>query len=122
MVEYMEWDEAEFLKRTDAYIPELECIVGKLSVDSIFKSLHSVLKSDVLSPTDHAIATIDGAAYEFFAHGREAYDDAINKLQLISNEFQIRPTGIFKTYDMRVEEWKSIHDPSSLEITSSDSC
>lgn len=122
MVDFMRWEEAEFLKRTDAYIPEINCIVGKLAADSIFKSLHCVLKSDVLSDTDHALATMDGAAYEFFAFGRETYEDAMEKLRLIALDHQIRPTGIFKTYDMRVEEWKITHEPESLENTSSDNC
>lgn len=117
MVPFMNWEEAEFLKRKDAYVPEIDCIVGKLAEDSIFKSLHCVLKSDVLSPTDHAIATMDGAAYEFFPYGRQYYETAMEKLKLVALEHNIRPTGIFKTFDMRVEEWKMTHDPTSLEIT-----
>ncbi len=105
MVEFMKWEDAEFLKRTDSYIPEINCVVGKLDETSIFKSLHSNLKSDVLSPTDHAIACMDGAAFEFFAHGRTVYDTRIAQLQQVAQEMHIRPTGVYKTFDMRVEEW-----------------
>lgn len=122
MVDFMKWEDAEFLKRTDMYLPEIDCIVGKLSEDSIFKSLHSVLKSDVLSDSDHAIATMDGASYEFFAFGRAIYDDRMEKLKIVAARHQLRPTGIFKTYDMRVEEWLLNHRPESLEDTSSNSC
>jgi hypothetical protein len=117
MVDYMEWESAEFLKRTDAYIPEIDCIVGKLDESSIFKSLHSNLKSTVLSPTDHAIACINGACFEWFAYGREHYDMRTEQMRRVCVAASIRAEGAYITFDQRVEKWLAEHRPEQVEIT-----
>jgi hypothetical protein len=106
-----------FLKRTDAYIPEIDCIVGKLDESSIFKSLHSNLKSTVLSPTDHAIACINGACFEWFAYGREHYDMRTEQMRRVCVAASIRAEGAYITFDQRVEKWLAEHRPEQVEIT-----
>lgn len=103
LVEFMRWDDADFLKRTDAMIPELGYRVGKLDEMSIFKSLHSNLKSDVVSPREQTTSCMNGAAFEWFAHGREVYDLRTSQLKIIAEKHNLMPPGIHLSYDDRLK-------------------
>lgn len=107
MKEFMHWDDLDFLKRSDSYIPEIDAIVGKLEYNSIFKSLHSRLDTKNVSKEEHATAVLEGAAGEFFLHGKEVYDNIITKLILVEQEHNLYVPGLHKTFEDRVTEWNA---------------
>jgi hypothetical protein len=72
--EYMMDEDADLLKRSNVYCEETGMIMGALDEDSIFKSLHCVIKSSALTPEQQAMENIDGALREWFSHGREVYE------------------------------------------------
>jgi hypothetical protein len=72
--EFMEFNETDFLKCVNRFDPDLGHNVAQLSEDSIFKSLHRVLASKVLSREEAAAQNIDGAMREWFFHGREKFE------------------------------------------------
>jgi hypothetical protein len=71
---YMLDEDADFLKRKNIYNEELDMYFGALDENSIFKSLHTVLKSKALSTKEQAMCNIDGALREWFAYGKEHYE------------------------------------------------
>lgn len=83
--EYMHDLDADFLKRKNVTIPELGICIGALSEDSIFKSLHSVLKSSAVTTTQQSMSNIDGALREWFAHGREVYEKRRVQMNEVAN-------------------------------------
>lgn len=105
MVEFLHWDDMDFLKRSDQYIPEIDQIVGKLELDSIFKSLHCRLLTKGVSKEEHASSVLEGAAGELFLHGRSVYEDVVSKLSLVAEEHELYVPGLVKDFDKRVEVW-----------------
>ncbi len=71
---YMNDSDADFLKRHNIYNSDTKMIHGALDETSIFKSLHTVLESKVVSLEDQSISNIDGALREWWQHGREVYE------------------------------------------------
>jgi len=109
---YMNDRDVDFLKRHNVFNPDTGLIHGALQEASIFKSLHSVLKSKVVSPQDQSAMNIDGALREWFQHGRDKYE--LRRQQMIQvaekanlshmcSELQI-------TYDQRLDMFKEKYD------------
>lgn len=73
-VPYMNDADADFLKRHNRFNPDTQLIHGLLDEDSIFKSLHTVLKSKAVSPLDQSAMNIDGALREWWQYGKEMYE------------------------------------------------
>jgi hypothetical protein len=84
-VAYIAHNDADFLKRKTRRDPlfaykDNEGVVQKniwvamLDEDSILKSLHSNLASKELSPEMVSVSCIEGAAREWFFHGKEVFD------------------------------------------------
>lgn len=71
---YMNDLEADFLKRENKFNADTGMIHGALSEESIFKSLHAVLESNVVSLEDQSAGNIDGALREWWQHGKEVYE------------------------------------------------
>jgi len=71
---YMNDEEADLLKRKNIYSSDTGRIMGALDEDSIFKSLHSVLRSKAITKEQQAMQVIDGALREWFSYGREHYE------------------------------------------------
>jgi len=109
MVKFMHWDEADFLKRKDSFIPEINMHLGKLDEDSIFKSLHSNLRNANLSREELAIACMTGAAHEWFAHGREVYETRIGQLKEVAREHHLDVKALDYSFDDRVNMWQMAH-------------
>jgi hypothetical protein len=101
---------ADFLKRVSVYIPEIDTTIGALSFTSLLKSLHSNLKSKNATPEEVAASCLDTAAHESFAWGRSFYDDVTPKLQQVARMANISAPGTFRTFDERVEAWKSKYE------------
>jgi hypothetical protein len=87
--EYMIDEEADLLKRKNIYNKDLGMFVGALSEDSIFKSLHSVLKSKELTPDHQAAINIDGALREWFFHGEELYERRRAEMKRVAEKADI---------------------------------
>ncbi len=73
-IPFMKDEDVDFLKRKNVYNEDLGLLMGALDEDSIFKSLHAVLRSKVLTNNEQCACNIDGALREWFCHGRETYE------------------------------------------------
>lgn len=104
-VAYMDFADVDFLKRRDVYHDYLETSFGALDEVSIFKSLHCVMRSKVLSMQEQCSANMEGALREWFFHGRETYE--LRRLQLVevAREAQIAVRGLELSYTERAAQW-----------------
>jgi len=71
---YMNDLTADFLKRENIFNPDTGMIHGALAEESIFKSLHAVMESKVVSLEDQSAGNIDSALREWWQHGRDVYE------------------------------------------------
>jgi len=109
---YMTDDEADLLKRANVYSEDTGMIMGALAEDSIFKSLHAVLKSKALTREQQAMQNIDGGLREWFSHGRDTYEHRREQMKEVANRADIIHgcTGIHETYDDKLQKWKQKYD------------
>jgi hypothetical protein len=89
-IPYMRDQDADFIKRHNKWIPELRTFVGALDEDSIFKSLHSNLKSKALTPAELSATCIDGALREWFFHGSAKYNQRWQEMNTIAERANIK--------------------------------
>lgn len=119
-VEYMNDADADFLKRKNAFLPELGHYVGQLAEDSIFKSLHSNLKSKAVSSDEVAAGNIDGALREWFFYGREHFEKRRMQMIEVAKSMPIKPSTLSEDFDSRKEEWLKRYHPQSGSISKED--
>lgn len=105
---YMKDEEADFLKRSSIYNPDIGLTMGALSEDSIFKSLHSVLKSGSITVEQQSMQNIDGALREWFFHGRDTYEKRREQMIEIAKRADITHgcQVIHESYDDRLMTWR----------------
>ncbi|QIN96625.1 MAG: hypothetical protein 1 [Marnaviridae sp.] len=105
---FMSDADADFLKRKNVYCPETGYIMGALDENSIFKSLHSNLKSKANTREKLAADNIDGALREWFNHGRETYELRRQQMNRVAEEADISHmcSQLDKDFDYQVERWK----------------
>lgn len=117
--EFLNADDFEFLKRETVYIPEIDCHVGALQTDSIYKSLHMYLrgKSCENSEEEACALNIDTAMREFFNHGREIYEEQRVILKRIAEKAKLNGfcMELDVPFDERANMWKQKYDPESLD-------
>ncbi len=82
---YMQDHEADFLKRHNIFNVDTGLIHGALDEASIFKSLHTVLESKVVSLEDQSISNIDAALREWWQHGREVYEKRREQMREVAS-------------------------------------
>lgn len=113
---FMHDGEADFLKRFSVYHEKLNCTLGALDNDSIYKSLHAVLKSPFLSPRQQAMANLETAAAEWFVHGEAVYETKRQQLLAIAriHEMDCGCPSLKLSYDDRVIQWKERYPDQSL--------
>jgi hypothetical protein len=87
-VAFMVDEDVDFLKRKNVFNPRLGMFMGALDEESIFKSLHSVLRSKAITVAEQSAQNIDGAVREYFAHGEVVYEQ--RRLQLAEVARQCR--------------------------------
>lgn len=111
--EYMTRKESHFLKRESKILGDTNLLCGALEEDSIFKSLHCVLKSRAVTTMEQSICNIDGAAREFFFHGPEVYETRRLQLIEVAERHNLRPLcpGLELTFDDRLTKWKEQYVP-----------
>lgn len=109
---YMTDEDADFLKRHNLYCEETKLIHGVLDENSIFKSLHSVLKSKSVSPLDQSAMNIDGALREWWQYGREMYEKRREQMKDVALQTNISHmcTELDVTYDDRMEMFNKRYD------------
>lgn len=107
-VPYMKDEEADLLKRKNVFCEETGKIMGALDEDSIFKSLHAVLKSKALTEEQQSMVNIDGALREWFNHGPDVYEKRRLQMVEVAKRAGISHgcPGIHVTYEDRLNEWK----------------
>jgi len=118
---YMNDSDADFLKRKNVYNKETGLIHGALDESSIFKSLHTVLKSTI-GDKAHAAGNIETALREWFHHGREIFTKRHKQMIMIAEKAQLQnlmvdineDTGVvmnslYDDYDVRLAQFKAKH-------------
>lgn len=107
-IPFMRDCDADFLKRKNVYCAQTEHVMGALDEDSIFKSLHSNLKSKENTREKLAADNIDGALREWFNHGQEVYELRRAQMQEVAKRANIDHicTQLDKDFDYQVEHWK----------------
>lgn len=107
--DYMQDKEADLLKRANIYSEDTGMIMGALDEDSIFKSLHAVLKSKSITREQQAMQNIDGGLREWFSHGRDVYEKRREQMKLVAERADIIHgcTVIHESYDDRLQQWRS---------------
>lgn len=113
-VAFMNRYEADFLKRRDRYDEDLGCYVGMLDENSIFKSLHCIIKSKVVPAEDVAVMNIQGALREWFFHGREVYEKRREQMREVASRANYTIPDVDFDYDYRIVEWKAKYQPETL--------
>jgi hypothetical protein len=110
--------DACFLKRNVVWNTEANCWFGALEEDSIMKSLHSVVRSKACSKVEVAVQNIDGALREYFFHGKEVYEDRLEKLKEVARRTDLTTccTGLHLTYEDRMAAWKELYQPPELSV------
>jgi len=113
--EFLNIEDADFLKRQSNFIPEIGTRIGKLTEQSIFKSLHCNLKSKTETPVTVAISCVETALHEWFAHGREVYEDRRAKMQQVCEDLDLPIPAVHYSFDSRVQMWKDKYGTSDLD-------
>jgi len=118
---YMKDSDADFLKRKNVFNPETGLIHGALDEDSIFKSLHTVLKSNI-GVKIHAAGNIETALREWFHHGRDVFTlrhkqmiEIAERAKLqnlcmdVDEETGVVMNSLYDDYDARLAQFKAKH-------------
>lgn len=105
-VPFLEYENTDFLKRKSNFIPEIGCAIGMLDEDSIFKSLHSNIKSPNVTKREVSHSCVEGALHEWFAFGREHYEKRRAQMQEVCELAQLPVAALEVTFDERVAAWQ----------------
>ena len=107
VLDFMDSADADFLKRSSQYIPEIDTTIGKLDEMSIFRPLHANVVSKKSSELEIATASVQTALHEWFAHGREVYEKRRSQLQGVCDECNLPVSALEISFDDRVSHWLS---------------
>jgi hypothetical protein len=106
---YMNDNEADFLKRHNIYNVDTGLIHGALDEESIFKSLHTVLESKVVSLEDQSAGNIDGALREWWQHGKKVYELRREQMKKVAFEAGLTPACkmLTESYEDRLKHFRT---------------
>jgi hypothetical protein len=109
---YMNDDDADFLKRHNLFSEDTGFIHGVLDESSIFKSLHTVLKSKSVSAYDQSASNIDGALREWWQYGRDMYEKRRAQMTRVAQRAGISHmcNELERTYDDRLAIFKEKYE------------
>lgn len=104
---FMRDEEADFLKRKNIYNPDTGLIHGALDENSIFKSLHTVMASNVISLEQQSIQNIDGALREWWQYGRDVYEMRRSQMRKVAEDHELTSycRMIHESYDDRLNHF-----------------
>lgn len=102
---FMQFDDVDFLKRRSCFHPKIGIEFGALDEGSIFKSLHSVVRSKAISLSEQSVANMEGALREWFFHGENVYEDRRLKMVELAKKVQLPVRGMHDSYDDRARQW-----------------
>lgn len=106
-IPYVHDSQASFLKRYFVPDVELNRVLCPLEQKSIFKSLHTVVRSDFMSLEEQTAECVRNANREFFFHGKEEFSVRHEQLNSVVDIAEMRhylPGGKLQSYD-EVLEW-----------------
>ena len=103
---FMNDEDADFLKRKNIWNSDVNLYFGALDESSIFKSLHSVLKSKACDVSEQSAQNIDGAVREWFAHGRDVYECRRAQMREVAKRANLVCPEVNIDYDTRLDAWK----------------
>lgn len=109
-VAFMDDTRADFLKRKNRFDEDLGHTVGMLEEASIFKSLHSILKSKTVTPEEVAAQNIDGALREWFFHGRDVFEMRRSQMKEVARRTGMLCQTLDDDFDTRVQAWKDKYE------------
>lgn len=109
---YMTDEQADLLKRKNIFCEDTGRIMGALDEDSIFKSLHSVVRSKVLTREQQAMQVLDGALREWFSYGRDHYEMRRGQMKTIAERAGISHgcTMLESSYDDQLQGYHEKYD------------
>jgi len=109
---YMNDNDADFLKRHNLFSEDTGFIHGVLDEASIFKSLHTVLKSKSVSAYDQSASNIDGALREWWQYGRDMYEKRRAQMTRVAQRAGISHmcNELERTYDDRLAMFKEKYE------------
>lgn len=105
--EFMSFEDADFLKCKSQYIEEIGTEIGKLDEVSIFKRLHANTTSSACTKEEVALNCIADAMFDWFAHGRQVYEERREQMKEVCALANLDSTAIHLSFDDRVENWKN---------------
>jgi len=102
-------NEVDFLKRQTVHIPELNRRLGALSESSILKSITCGIPVKHMSDEEMFGTILDGALLEYFAHGRQKYEDFRQRVNRFveTRKFHRFVRTNHLTFDDRIAAWLS---------------
>lgn len=109
LADFLHPDQFDFLKRSNVYIPEIDCNIGALSEKSIFKMLHCHMRvrGSPNTPEMAAAVNIDTALSEWFNHGRVTYEHRRNQMLKVARLAGIDHMckSLDVSFDDRTRKW-----------------
>jgi hypothetical protein len=115
---FLHIDETDFLKRRNVYCEELDQIMGALDKQSIFKSLHCVLKSKHVTTLQQSQMNIDGALREIFLHGKDEYETLRAQLKEVAARNNVHGCLMLDvTYEDHMQKYKEKYYGAESEET-----
>jgi hypothetical protein len=104
---YDHFDDTDFLKRRFRFDEDVQHYLGPLVEESIFKSLHAIKESKVVTNKVVSAGNIDNALSEFFLHGRELYEKRRTQLTEVAKDCDL--TNLCKTIGMSYDSRKDAY-------------
>lgn len=63
------------------------------------------MRSKTTSKEEVAVSCMETALHEWFAYGREHYEERLEQMKLVARAAGLCPTKAFVSYDERVRGW-----------------
>lgn len=106
-IPFIKMEDCSFLKRSFRYDEEREVYLGPLEVMSLFKTLHTCVKSDTISLELQNRDMVSSVLFEAFLQGKEFYDDFRMKMKIVLKKCSVEhwfPKGI-PSFATQQEVW-----------------
>lgn len=114
-------DTMSFLKRVFRYKKDLDMYVGRLDMNSIFKTFYWTIPSKVVNPDEQALSVLQANMLELFFHlEEEQYTEMRKRLcELYADHFRVPVNDVYLhvlTYAETLNRFKPEPEPESLKF------